>query len=241
MRSFLLLLSVTLLTAAAFAEEAPSSPTTLMTKPGKLLFRDDLKTQPAKQEWRYGPGSWTVAEGALKGIEKAEDKHGAVLRRPQKFRDAIIRYEFKLDGAKVTTLSINDAKEHVCRVLLRPGTMIVRKDDHDHDGPDKAVEFETKQVPLKTGEWHTLTIELQGPEMVATLDGRHTAFGRHELLDCEKANFGFTVAGDSVLFRNVQVWEALPNADWPAKKSELEKSRTVVSTQATSKKSAPQK
>lgn len=225
-----------LMAGTAFSEEAPSPPNTEMTKPGKLLFRDNLGVQPDKKEWRYGPGSWTIADRALKGVEKAEDKHGAVLRRPQKFRDAIIRYDFKLDGAKGTTLSINDAKEHVCRVLLRPGAMVVRKDDHDHDGPDKAVEFETKQVPLQAGEWHTLVVELHGSEMVATLDGKHTAFGGHELLNCEKANFGFTVAGDSVSFRNVQVWEALPNSDWPATKLKLEKARAVASAKPTLKK-----
>lgn len=225
-----------LMTASALSEEASLPPNTVMTKPGKLLFRDDLNAQPDKKAWRYGPGSWTIADGALKGVEKAEDKHGAVLRRPQKFRDAIIHYDFKLDGAKGTTLSINDAKEHVCRVLLRSGAMVVRKDDHDHDGPDKAVEFETKQVPLKAGEWHTLVVELHGSEMLATLDGKYTAFGGHELLNCEKANFGFTVAGDGVLFRNVQVWEALPNSDWPAKKAELEKSRAVASVKTPAKK-----
>ncbi|TXT30174.1 MAG: Uncharacterized protein FD138_2330 [Planctomycetota bacterium] len=218
---------------ASFAEETASPPACVMAKPGKLLFRDDLKAQPDKRDWRYGPGTWTIAEGVLKGTEKAADKHGAVLRRPQKFRDAIIRYDFKLDGAKATTLSINDAKEHVCRVLLRPGAMTVRKDDHDHDGPDKAVEFETKQVPLKAGVWHTLVVEVQGAEMVATLDGQHTAFGSHELLNCEKANFGFTIAGEAVSFRNVQVWEALPNSNWPAKKAELEKSRAAAPSKAT--------
>lgn len=220
----------------SFAEDKIAPPVGIMTEPGRLLFRDDLKIQPSKQDWRYGPGTWTIVEGALKGVEKVEDKHGAVLRRPQTFRDAIIRYDFKLDGAKATTLSINDAKEHVCRVLLRPGAMTVRKDDHDHDGPDKPVEFETKQVPLKAGEWHTLVIELQGSELVATLDGKHTAFGSHELLDCEKANFGFTITGDSVSFRNVQVWEALPTSDWPARKAELEKARAAVTTKTVPRK-----
>ncbi len=209
----------------AAADEATMPPSTVMVKPGKLIFRDEMKAMPDKQNWRQGPGSWTIADNALRGAERADDKHGAVLRHPAKFTNAIIRYDFKLDGAKMTTLSINDQKEHVCRVLIRPDEMSVRKDDHDHDGPDKAVLFETRKIPLKAGEWHTLVVELQGPEIVATIDGKHTAFGSHELLKCEKANFGFTVAGESASFRNVEVWEAIENSDWPAKKAELEKVR----------------
>jgi hypothetical protein len=220
-------------TTVTWAEDTPKPPSTVMTKPGKLVFQDDLRTQPSKQNWRYGPGSWTITDGSLTGIENVADKHGAVLRRPEKFRDAIIRYEFKIAGARTTTLSINDAKEHVCRVLLKPGSMALRKDDHDHDGPDQAVPFETLAVPLKAGQWHTLVVELQGPEMTATLDGQHTAFGSHALLNCEKANFGFTVAGESVSFRNVQVWEALPNADWASRKAALEKSRAVAPVKTT--------
>lgn len=233
LRSFSTLGALLALTTATWAADAPTPPATVMTKPGKLIFHDDLKAQPSKQDWRYGPGAWTVTDGALKGVEKAEDKHGAVIRRPEKFRDAIIRYDFKIDGAKTTTLSINDAKEHVCRVLLKPGSLAVRKDDHDHDGPDKAVPFETKAVPLKAGQWHTLVVELHGAEMTATLDGQHTAFGSHDLLNCEKANFGFTVAGDSVSFRNVEVWEALPNADWASRKAALEKARTTTPVKTT--------
>lgn len=213
-------------TLARAAEPAP--PATLLTKPGKLVFQDDLDHQPDKQAWRYGPGSWTVADGTLKGVERAEDKHGAVLRHAMTFRDAIIVYDFRFDGAKVTTLSINDAKGHVCRVLLRPNGFTVRKDDHDHDGPDKAVDFETKSIKLKPGEWHTLVIELRGTEMLATLDGRHTAFGAHDSLDCEKSNFGFTVAGAGASFRRARVWDALPNPDWEATKSKLLKARTVA-------------
>jgi hypothetical protein len=41
----------------------------------------------------------------------------------------------------------------------------------------------------------------------------------------EKANFGFTVAGTSAAFRNVQVWEALPNSTWEATKEKLTAAR----------------
>jgi hypothetical protein len=214
----------------------PVPPKTLLTKPGQLLFRDDLQAAPDKKEWRYGPGSWSIVDGALKGLERAEDMHGAVLRKPIQFHDAVIRFDFKLDGTRQTTLSINDSKEHVCRVLLRPAGFTVQKDDHDHQGPDKAVIFETKQTPLKAGEWHTVIVELRGPELVATVDGKQTGFGSHEMLDCEKANFGFTVAGDSASFRKLTVWKALPNLEWEMTKAELTKNRDAVESRSKAEK-----
>ena len=45
------------------------------------------------------------------------------------FHDAIIQCSFKFDGAKVFSLSINDAKGHVCRVTITPTSLVVKKDD----------------------------------------------------------------------------------------------------------------
>ncbi len=36
-----------------------------------------------------------------------------------------------------------------------------------------------------------------------------------------EANFGFTVAGEGASFRNLRVWEALPNPNWAATKKAL--------------------
>jgi hypothetical protein len=169
MRFLTLVLPLVAIVALPLAAKEPAAPATLMTKPGKLLFQDKFDQQPDKKDWRYGPGDWKIESGSLQGAERPADMHGAVLRHAMKFRDAILRYEFQLNGATATTLSVNDAKEHVCRVLLRPNGITARKDDHDHKGPDMSVDFETKQVKIGKGEWHVLVVELKGAEMVATL------------------------------------------------------------------------
>lgn len=209
-----------LLAAAASAAE-PLPPETVLSRPGKLLLHNELSERPAGK----GIGDWSVVDGVLKGSEREEDKHGAVLRLPLKQRDVVIRYDFRFDGAKTTTLSINDAKEHVCRVVLTPKALRVQKDDHDHAGPDKMEVLDTQPASLADGQWHTLVVEMRGPEMSATLDGKQTVFGAHPQIDTDKANVGFTVAGQSVSFRNLQVWEALENPAWPEKKAELERAR----------------
>lgn len=216
-----LLLAFFGLSSAIVAAAEPSPPETLLSKPGKLLLANELSEKPAGK----GPGDWSIVDGVLKGSEREADKHGAVLRMPLKARDMVIRYDFRFDGAKTTTLSMNDAKEHVCRVVLTPKAFRVQKDDHDHAGPDKAEFLDTKSASLADGQWHTLVVEMRGPEMAATLDGKLTAFGANPMIDVDKANFGFTVSGQSVSFRNLQVWEALENPSWPEKKAELERAR----------------
>ncbi len=203
----------------ALAADTPE-PKTLLTERGKLLFRDDLG-KPLGKEWKAAKGKWEVVNGAVRGSELKADMHGAVVRHAMPFQDVVIQYDFKLDGARQTTLSINAAKGHLCRVAVNPTGFSVRKDSLDKNKTDKAAVLDTRTTSITPNTWHTLVIELRGTEMLATLDGKETAFGSHPGLSMAKANFGFTVAGESVSFRNLRVWEGLPNKSWEATKARL--------------------
>lgn len=220
--SLLRLVPVTLLMAAMGASSPSDSPT-LMTERGTLLFEDALGAAPGKA-WRVQKGTWDASDGALVGTEVKAENHGAVMRHAQKFRNGVIQYSFKLDGAKSTTLSLNTAKAHLSRVIITPTILRVQKDDSDHDGPDKAVILQNAKVTIAPGEWHTLVVELSGNEMLARLDGKHVVFGANDALDVDKANLGLTVAGASVAFKDLRVWEAQPNPNWSKTKAELQAS-----------------
>lgn len=221
---------LTCATMLALTQLHAADPKTLMTERGKMLFSEDFAKpiQKAKMEkskaptagWRVAKGKWENLDGALKGTEIKADMHGAVARYPLEFKDVIIQYDVRVDGCKMTTLSINDAKEHVCRVLINKDGFTAQKDDHDHAGPDKAVKFGTAKMDIKPGEWKTVVMELKGKEMVAHIDGKAVA-GADDMIDVSKANFGFTVSGESASFRNLKVWEALPNDGWSKTKSKL--------------------
>lgn len=217
------LVSSALTFIALAAEPTPDAPT-LMTERGKLLFQDDF-SKPLSAEWRTAKGKWEVVDGAIRGAELKEDMHGAVTRRSLPLQNAIIQYSFKLDGTKQTSLSINDAGGHLCRVLINATGFSVRKDDHDHTGPDKAVLLEARTTPIKPGEWHTVVVEMYGSEMLARIDGREVAFGSHDAIAGSKTNFGLTVAGEFASFKDFRIWEALPSKGWEAKKAELIKAR----------------
>ena len=74
-------------------------------------------------------------------------------------------------------------------------------------------------TPIKSGEWHTVVVEIRGSELLARLDGDKVAFGSDPAIDMEKTNYGLTVAGETVSFKNFRVWEATPNSSWEATKA----------------------
>ena len=206
---------------SANAVKAEPGLETLMCERGKLLLSDDLD-QPLGKAWKTAKGKWEVVGGTIQGSELAADMHGAVTRTNLAQRNVVIQYSFKLNGAKTTTLSINDAKGHNSRVIITPTGFSARKDDHDHEGPDKAAVLQAVKTPIAAGEWHTLVVEIQGPEFVARLDGREVALGSNDAINVDKTNIGLTVAGESVSFKNLRIWEATAKTDWATTKAKLE-------------------
>jgi hypothetical protein len=223
-RSAVLLAAIALIGTAPAADPAkpPQPAKTMMVIPGKALVIDDF-SGPLGKEWKVAKGKWDVSGGSVRVAELPADMHGAVARRDVPLKSAVVAYEFKLDGAKLTTLSVNGPKGHVCRVLVRPTGITVQKDDQDgKKGDDKAAPLATVQVPVAAGEWHTLVVELRGSDLLATLDGKHVAYGSHAAIDTARTNLGLTVAGEAASFRKLRVWEAeAVRPDWDSTRAGL--------------------
>ena len=202
-----------LLAAPSGAAEAP---VTLLAQPDKEIIADTLLKDAKGAEWKIAKGKWERTAEGIRVEELPADNHGAAGRVPTKLQDFVAAFEFRLDGAKSISLSINDAKEHVARVLITPTALRVQKDDHDHDGPDKSVLFLHQAEKFEAGTWHRVVLEMVGDTLVATIDGKISAFGRDDLFKAEKANPGFTCAGQSATFRHLVIWSAKaePKASW---------------------------
>jgi hypothetical protein len=204
------------------ARASSGKPTPVMTTAGAALATDSFAAALPKP-WNAGKGTWTVEGGVVTGLELAADKHQAVVRRPLAFKDAIISFSFRLDGARQISLSINDAKGHLCRLIVDPRGFTLRKDDNDKDkGADKPITFSRVAMTLAPNEWHHAVVELQGSEVVAQVDGAtKIAIGENPMLDRAKTNFGFTVAGGPAQFRDISIVAAKPREDWGATKAKL--------------------
>lgn len=193
----------------------------LLAIPGKVIYESKLDTPPGPP-WKAAKGKWELVEGVLRGSEKPEDMHGAVTRLPNKLPDFIIEYEFKFEGAKSTTLSVNAVKDHMARISITPNFVTVQRDDNDHEGPDKAVVFARHPAQLSPGTWHKVRMEMVGDTLLGKVDDL-AAWGSNDLFKQERAAPGFTVAGQSVDFRNLKITEATLNPNWETVKATLPK------------------
>ncbi len=199
------------------------APATLMLMAGKLLVSEDLN-QPFGKEWFGKPGKWDVLDGVTRGAERTEDMHGAVRRRNVQFDRAIVQFQFRLEGAKMTTLSMNAEKGHVCRVKINAdGFSVVR--DADKVKKDKPVILDEVKVKIEPKVWHTMVVEMAGKDMLAKLDGKAIAFGSHDGLTTTKHSVGFTVQGEAVSFKNLRVYEGTLMKSWEDTKAKLSAER----------------
>jgi hypothetical protein len=226
-RTALLLLSLAAVTARA------EDPKPLLAVPGKVILEAKLDGAPGTP-WKAAKGKWEAAEGTMRGSELAEDKHGAVLRIPNKMQDFTIEYEFKFDGARSTSLSINAVKDHMARIMITPKSVTIQRDDNDHEGPDKSVVFARFPADLQPGTWHKIRLDMVGDKMYGQVD-ELAAWGASELFTTPKASPGFTVGGQSVCFRNFVLREATLNPGWEAIQATLPKPGEKVAPAAAPK------
>ncbi len=225
MKTPLFLISLSALSLTASAAEAP-----LLAIPGAVIYESKLNTALAAP-WKAAKGRWELVEGIVRGSEMAEDKHGAVTRLPNKLQDFVIEYEFKFEGARSTSLSINATKDHMARIMMTPSSVTIQKDDNDHEGPDKAAIFARFPAVLSIGTWHKVRLEMVGDSMVGKVDDL-LAWGSNDLFKTAKTAPGFTVGGQSVDFRNLTIREASLNPQWETIKAALPKPGDKVSIAA---------
>jgi hypothetical protein len=215
-RFFLLLFSLSGIAIAGHAADKH-----MLAIPGKVLYQNKFEEAPGKP-WRAAKGKWEAIDGVMRGSELEADKHGAVNRLQRKFSDFVIELEIKLEGARITTLSVNAVKDHMARIMISSNRVIVRRDDNDHDGPDKAVVFAVFPTKLKPGVWHKVRLEMVGDVMLGQV-GDLVAWGSDPLFKTPKVNPGLTVGGESVDFRNFVIREAKLNPKWEQVKKGLPK------------------
>jgi hypothetical protein len=134
----------------------------------------------------------------------------------------VIEYEFKFEGAKATSLSLNAAKGHLARIAITPKSLAIQKDDMDHDGPDKAVVFARFSADLLPGVWHKVRMEMVGDTLLGKVD-ECIAWGVSEAFKQERTAPGLTVGGQAVEFRNFKISEASLNPGWAEVRATLPK------------------
>lgn len=241
-------LALLLLTTLCLAAKA-GDPATLMTTRGKLLASEDFAQTPPPftgkpvgfasgfSGWRYNSsttggkgGRWEIANGEFRGIETPGANHPATASLGLKFQDVIIQCEVRLndvpdEGRKYRSLFVKatDAKDYVISLSLGQGGLFLTPYDADKINPATKQREKGTTVkllkPIKLNEWHTVVLEIQGDEVVGTLDGQSITLS-NPLIGTAKHSI-MLGAGTEASFRRLRVWEALPNPAWETIKVKL--------------------
>jgi hypothetical protein len=243
MKIALLLLTTLCLTSKA------EEPATLMTTRGKLLASEDFAAAPAPftgkpvgfasgfSGWRYNGGAtsgkggrWEIANGEFSGIETPGANHPATASFGMTFQNVIIQCEVRLnnvpdEGRKYRSLFVKatDAKDYVISLSLGQGGLFLTPYDADKINPGTKQREKGTTVkllkPIKLNEWHAIVLEIQGDEVVGTLDGQSITLS-NRLIGNAKHSL-MLGAGTEASFRKLRVWEALPKAEWQKNKAKL--------------------
>jgi hypothetical protein len=198
-----LVTSISTIHAEKAADLAPA-----LAKPGKIVVEESFDAAALGKDWSAPKGDWQPRDGVLVGREKKEDKHAAVLSFGKQNRDSIVRFAFKLDGAKSMSLSLNAAKGgHLFRVSIAPESVTLLKDKDKKDPASKSVALAKADAKFNDGKWHTMLVEIQGADVAVQTDHGVKLKGSHPTLDVDKTGYRFVTAGASLLVDDVKVWD----------------------------------
>lgn len=208
--------------------EVPGQP--LLAK-GTVLFSDDFERRVLGPAWEGSLRSFTIADGALKG-GNPPGVHGAVAAIKTGFKDGIIEFKFRFEGAASINAVCDDQvwegshAGHICRVTITPAAirlgddkeggmrkdiMEMRKDPARKAEGDKLLAGRTAAFPVKIEPqtWHRLSIEIAGDKMRVVLDDKPIGFLQSPgLAHPTKTRFHFTVNGKDAALDDVRIFAA---------------------------------
>jgi hypothetical protein len=182
----------------------------ILAKPAKAIAEDAFTGTALAKNWSAAKGDWQVHDGTLVGKEKAEDKHAAVCALAAPNHDSIIRFSFKLDGAKGLSLSYNHAKGHLFRVNVAATGVTVQTDADKADPNSKSVPIGKAEAKFEPGQWYTMQVEVKGQKVAVQTDNGVKIEGGNPALDVDKTGYRFVTTGESLVLADVKAWEVAP-------------------------------
>jgi len=197
---------------------------------GKLLFEENFESKELPKNFRSGKGEWVMIDGkSIRGKQQEKDKHTAFRKIFLNHQDAIYQFDFKFEkdvyakflinyelvhlascNIKKSELSIIKLSETKKRKMMEEAAIKSGKTIEKGDWEKKNIILDKKPLSLEDNKWYTVTIELIGDLLSATV-GEVTVKGRHAGLKERKTNFGIQSAGLNgyTYFDNLRVWKAV--------------------------------
>lgn len=212
----------------SFPGDVPTEP---IVQKGELLFSDDFQRADLGSAWKVSIPGFTVVNGAMIGTQMRDD-HGAVAVVRAGFKDGIVAFKFRLEGAASVNAVFDDKDYkgshagHICRVaisrkqirlgddkegVMRNDIFAMRKDPSRKAEADRLLTGRSVSIraALEQGRWYQLVIEIAGDAMRVILDDKPIGLLRSPgLSHPTKGTFHFTVTGKDALLDDVRIWAA---------------------------------
>ena len=178
----------------------------VLVERGEVVFADGFDRSELGAEWSRIRGEWKIVDGEINGKEIKADKHAAVFHCLKKNRNSVVRFSFRLNGAKEFHFSLNHAKGHLFRVVVSPDSVILRT---DADKKDKTINSEAlakAAVKFEQGKWYTMQIEMVGDKVAVSTDNGLKLTGQNARLDVDKPNYRFILKEEYLQIDDFTVW-----------------------------------
>jgi hypothetical protein len=193
--------------ASALLAEKDAQLSTLLGKASKSVVQEKFDTPNLPKGWAVAKGDFQVREGAIAGWEKKEDMHAAVLNLQKPFKNSIIRFSFKRDGATGFNVSFNHAKGHLFRVMINDDGLVINKDKDKNDKAAKPLILGKAEGKFPPGVWHTMQIEIVGDRVAVQADNGVKVEGKNAGLEIEKTGYRFVTRGSTLYLDDVSIWD----------------------------------
>ena len=196
----------------------PSRP--LLASPRNLQFGDHFSEGQVSGGWFFNK-EWEVKDGVLRRNEIAGENKRIFYKNPN-FKDALVRFDFKFDGAKDIRL-VTGASGHYNTVLHIRRDHFYLQTAMDDRGPWFPMRQDECAFNFVPGRWYTMTMEFIGDEVVAHIDDRHRVYAKHPIIKQERTYFAFQVDRAGAAFDNVQVFQAGRHREHEANRARIVK------------------
>ena len=206
-------------------KKKPPDPKVWMCLKGPLLWEETFSNGAWSKEWSKYKGNYVVEKDQLKVAEVAGDGHLPTMTRSFKESNVIIQFAFKFEGAKWLGMQLDDAtndakKEHVAQLTIQTDGFRIEK--MTGFGPTtKNTVLEQKKMKFDPGTWHTMVWEIQGDEMVATVDDVQMAIAKADGMTLVRSRVQLVSSGEWAWYDEIKVWKAEPDPKWAKKRPAL--------------------
>jgi hypothetical protein len=190
-----------------------------VAKQGSLLYQFPATIPPP--EWK-GYGALTNEDGIWTIAEQESDHHSAAPKMMTPSQNLVAEFEFRVLTAKTLAFRFDVKSGHLCAFTLSPaddsgnnGKLVLSMLDYDREkGPAKIEWLDTRKTNIKPNDWLKVRLEIIDDEIIVRVADQ-IMYGKNQALQLTKTTIAFGVTQGKAQVRNLKIYAATPNPEWP--------------------------